>query len=381
MNKNSETNKKQIPIKITKIGMDYNIDAHGMELLRQYRKQLPVFQRMKEIVLKSLKDALQQQGVYVTSIEGRVKEEASLAGKLERKGMKYQSLGDITDILGVRIITFYTDDVDKVAAIVKSTFSIDWKESVDKRKLHELTSFGYNSLHYICRLPKSLVNDPQMPEMNEIRFEMQMRTALQHVWSTIEHDTGYKSGVKLPPEYRRQFSRLAGMLELIDDEFSRLRTELTEYHRRVKRLTASGKLNEVPLDEESFRNYLELNPFERLNYRIAAANQAEILPASLLPYLPVLQSFQFETLDDVEHFIADNSDDAYLLALSQLAVTDLDIISENVGIQNLCIVHILKHGGGRPGIKQFYDRINGKRADNELLADTIMHQAASLPFM
>ena len=88
-----------------------------------------------------------------------------------------------------------------------------------------MDSFGYNSLHYVCRL-----------EEGGIRFELQMRTALQHVWSTIEHDTVYKGEVKIPKEYRRQFSRLAGMLELVDDEFSRLRTVLAEYRRQVQAL-------------------------------------------------------------------------------------------------------------------------------------------------
>ena len=221
------------------------LDAHGQELMQQYHDRMPVFERMEKLAYDKLRWTLRHQGIYVTSIEHRIKEEHSLSGKLEMKGAKYKSLDDITDILGLRVITFYTDDVDKVAAIVKRTFDIDWQESVDKRKLHQLDSFGYNSLHYICRLPKSVVDDPEMPELNEFRFEIQMRTALQHVWSTIEHDTGYKGDVKIPTEYKRQFSRLAGMLELIDDEFSRLRTTLTDYRRRVQTLVASGKLDEA----------------------------------------------------------------------------------------------------------------------------------------
>ena len=351
-------------------------------LLQQYRERLPIFQRIEKLAFDHLQQSLQQQGLYVTSIEHRVKEEESLAGKVELKGAKYHALEDITDILGIRVITFYTDDVDKVAAIAKNTFDIDWKESVDKRKVHQLNSFGYNSLHYICRLPKSLVDDPDMPELNEYRFELQMRTALQHVWSTIEHDTGYKGGVKIPNEYRRQFSRLAGMLELVDDEFSRLRNELTEYRRHMQALVASGHLDEVLLDAESYRSYLKVHPFDRLNQRIASTNQAEIVQAPLLPFLTVfLQEFKFNTVGDVERFILENSDDAYQLAISQLALTDLDIISENVGLQNLCIVHILKNGGGRPGLRRFFDIINGAHHDNEPLVEMMMQQASTLPFM
>ena len=360
--------------------MKYNLDIHGEELLQQYQKYLPAFQRIEHIANEHLQQALQQQGLYVTSIEHRIKTEESLAGKLERKGAKYKSLEDITDILGMRVITFYTDDVDKVAAIVKNTFDIDWKESVDKRKLHELHSFGYSSLHYICRLPKSIVDDPTMPELNLFRFEIQMRTALQHVWSTIEHDTGYKGDVKIPREYLRQFSRLAGMLELIDDEFSRLRSSITEYQRKVQNLVSSGKLDEVMLNQDSFRQYLETKPFERLNKRIAAINQAEIIPAPMLPYLEVLHLFGLETLGDVERFIDSNSEDAYQLASSQLALTDLDILSANISIHNLCIVYILKNGGGRPGLNQFFNLIYGEQQDNGSLTDITLAQASSLPF-
>lgn len=347
-----------------------NLDAHGQELMQQFRDLCPTLEQLATQAYDELRHALDEQGIYVTAIEQRVKTERSLAGKLELKGAKYKSIDDITDLVGLRIITFYTDEVDKVAAIAKRIFDIDWQESVDKRKLHELDAFGYNSLHYICRL-----------KTGGPRFELQMRTALQHVWSTMVHDTGYKGDVKIPREYLRQFSRLAGMMELIDDEFSRLRLVLADYRRQIQGLVKSGKLDEVPLSAGTFRSYLDLQPFDRLNKRIAAVNQAEIYPVPLMPFLPVLESFGMETIGDVQHFIDENSEDAYQLAVSQLAITDLDILSSSAALQNLCLVHVLKQGGGRAGLKAVFDSINGETPANAMLADMILEQAATMPFM
>ncbi len=346
------------------------LDPHGEALLQQYRKLRPTLDRLSEEAYDLLFHALREQGIYVTAIEHRVKTEKSLIGKLELKGAKYKTIDDITDLVGLRIITFYSDEVDKVAAIAKRIFDIDWKESVDKRKLHQLNSFGYNSLHYICRL-----------KTGGPRFELQMRTALQHVWSTIEHDTGYKGDVKIPREYMRQFSRLAGMLELVDDEFSRLRLLLTDYRRQIQSLVKSGQLDEVSLSTDSFRSYLELHPFDRLNRRIAAVNQAEIYPVSMMSFLPLLESFGMETLGDVQNFIDGNSDEAYQLALSQLAITDLDILSSSAALQYLCLVYVLKRGEGREGLKAIYDTINGESDANGMLADMMLEQAKTLPFM
>jgi ppGpp synthetase/RelA/SpoT-type nucleotidyltranferase len=346
------------------------LDPHGESLLQQYRELLPTLSQLAQDAYDQLRGALREQGIYVTAIEYRVKTEKSLAGKLELKGAKYRTIDDVTDLVGLRVITFYTDEVDKVAAIAKRLFDIDWKESVDKRKLHSLDAFGYNSLHYICRL-----------KTGSPRFELQMRTALQHVWSTIEHDTGYKGDVKIPNEYKRQFSRLAGMLELVDDEFSRLRLVLTDYRRQIQSLVKSGQLDDVPLSADTFRSFLEMRPFDRLNRRIAAVNQAEIYPVSLMTFLRALKSFGLETLGDVQRFIDDNSDDAYQLALSQLALTDLDILSEGAALQYLCLVYVLKHDGGHDGLKAVYDTINGRSDSNAMLADMMLEQAETLPFM
>ncbi len=360
--------------------MEYQLDMHVEMLLGQYRERLPVYERMAQLAYEALRRALDAQHVNVTTIEHRVKTEASLAGKLELKGGKYHTLNDVTDIVGMRVVTFYSADVDKVAAIVNELFDVDWSKSVDKRKLHRLDSFGYNSLHYICKLPKSVVNEQDMPLLNELSFEIQMRTALQHVWSTLEHDTGYKVAVKIPHEYQRQFNRLAGMLELVDEEFNRLRNILTDYRRQMLALEASGQLDDVDLNVDTFRRYLDMHPFARLNQRIAAINQAELYPVSLMPFLLVLQKLGLETLGDVNRLIEEYSDDAYRLAALQLGATELDILSDNIGIQNLCYVYVIKRGGGVAGLCQVFDWLNGYDAGNMALAQKLFKQAQTLTF-
>ena len=277
---------------------------HTAELLDSYHKQLPQLEQLSEQAANLLQKALCEQNIQLNTFERRVKTEESLAGKLEKKGYKYKTLYDVTDIVGIRVVTYYTDDVDKVAAIAKQIFDIDWKNSVDKRK-HQLNSFGYLSLHYICYLKEG--------PLRTIPFEIQMRTALQHVWSALEHDIGYKGAVKLPPEFVRQFSRLAGMLEMADDEFSRLRTTMTDYRRQVQALVKSGHFSEVSLSSDS--------------------------------------------------------------------ITDLDILSETVGLQNLCLVYAIKQGSGLYGIKAIYDAINGEQDSNTALAENILRLASQLPFI
>ena len=348
----------------------YQLDPHCEAILEEYREHLPQFEQVKNQVLSLLKEVFEEVGLIVASIEGRVKTEGSLAGKLELKGSKYASLQDITDIVGVRVITFYIDDVDKVASAVDRLFEIDWENSVDKRKAHEIDSFGYMSLHYICRT-----------EGFPYRFEIQMRTVLQHAWANMNHDTGYKSGVEVPKEYLRNLSRLAGMLELVDEQFSQIRSDLTDYRRRVQALVASGNLDEVQLDGDTFRSYLQLKPFDKLNKRIAAVNQAEIQEVSLMPYLAVFKAMGCKTLGDIDNLIKKYREGGYQIACYQIGLTDLDIISSSLGPQDLCIAAIVKNGGGKRDITKLFDALNGESPSNEMMAEMLLEQVQDLPFM
>jgi len=361
--------------------MDSTLDPHVQELLGQYDELLPVYSRMAVVIAERLKAFFEESGIVVAAMEHRVKTRESLAGKLRLKGHKYSSIYDVTDLVGIRVITFYIDDVDKVASILERLFDIDWENSIDKRKAHEIDSFGYLSLHYICRTPESLYLDREHPELNKIRFEVQMRTVLQHAWANMNHDTGYKSGVEIPTVYLRNLSRLAGILELVDDEFSRIRRELADYRRKIQKLVASGNLDDVPLDGDSFRSFISIGPFDALLKRIASINQAEIQQVDMSHFLQLFKLMRFKTLGDVEMLIKDYSDAAYQIACFQMGITDLDILSSTVAPQNLCTAYILKNGGGRIGLKLMLDTLNGPSEINDAMADYLLEQTKDLPFM
>ena len=203
-------------------------NMHTELLLDAYHEQLPLYEKLKSIVVEQIYTCLHENHIRIAGLESRIKEEKSLANKLELKGYKYHSINDVTDIVGIRVITFFSDEVDIISALVEQMFDIDWENSVDKRKSLEIDRFGYMSLHYICRLPGSICKESNMLELCQIRFELQMRSVLQHMWANMYHDMGYKSDVEIPVEYQRNMNRLAGMLELADEQFSRIRREIND---------------------------------------------------------------------------------------------------------------------------------------------------------
>ena len=356
-------------------------DQHVQDLLAQYHQLLPVYEQMVEVVPEKLKEFFAEAGIIVAAVEHRVKKEDSLEGKIRLKGDKYHSIYDVTDVVGVRVICFYNDDVDKVASVLERLFDIDWENTIDKRKVHEIDSFGYLSLHYVCRIPESTYINSACPEMNQIRFEVQMRTVLQHAWANMNHDTGYKSGVEIPKVYRRNLSRLAGILELVDDEFSRIRHEFAEYRRRIQNLVASGNLSEVPLDGDAFKSYLQIGPFDSLTRQIASINQAEIRQVDLSNFLPLFEAMGFKTLGDIDALVTNYFEAAYQISCYQIGLTDIDILSSSVAPQNLCTAYILKKGAGLPGLKRMLDILIGPSEGNEAMAELLLEQTKDLPFM
>ena len=161
-------------------------------ILKEYRDQKQEFMSCEEKIKELLKELLDAEEIKYHTINSRIKEESSLEKKCNLKGDKYNKLEDITDIIGIRVITYYSDDIDKVAKIIEDNFDVDKENSIDKRETLDIDRFGYLSLHYIVKLKEDRLKLQEYRNCNH-KVEIQIRSILQHAWAEIEHDLGYKN--------------------------------------------------------------------------------------------------------------------------------------------------------------------------------------------
>jgi ppGpp synthetase/RelA/SpoT-type nucleotidyltranferase len=227
--------------------------------LDDYDRMTPRLRARGEAIRDELAARLgEDAGLKLHSITLRIKTRDSVAAKLARPDRTYAALTDLTDLVGLRVITYFEDGVDRVGRVLEASLPVDFRHSVDKRKQAAADRFGYRSLHYVCRLPGD----------DDLRYEVQVRTLLEHAWAEIEHDLGYKSRDSVPAVARRRLNRLAGLLELADQEFAAIRRELADYATGLPERIANA--DDVPLDRLSLGSLLDHPDVRELDAQIAA---------------------------------------------------------------------------------------------------------------
>ncbi|HIF6332154.1 TPA: GTP pyrophosphokinase, partial [Raoultella ornithinolytica] len=153
-------------------------------------------------------------------IESRVKDLDSLMEKLERKEIDIEKVSDLDDLIGLRVILLFKRDLDLVTKCLKETFIILHEE--DKLDVLEEDKFGYQSRHYIIKVPDEWLKLPTYSKFGEFKAEIQVRTLAQHIWAAASHKLQYKHEKSVPPQLRRAINRASAVLEVIDLEFERI---------------------------------------------------------------------------------------------------------------------------------------------------------------
>lgn len=127
------------------------LSRKAQRFLRDYAGDGVKFASAADFARKTVEEIARETGSLVHVVSGRAKTLASLRGKFRRKHYRNPAR-ELTDLIGVRVITYYGDEVDLVATRLRQRLVINAAESVDKRLGLGLQQFGYRSVHLIARL-------------------------------------------------------------------------------------------------------------------------------------------------------------------------------------------------------------------------------------
>ena len=199
-----------------------------------YAAQHPDVQRVTDALVAHVSELLDDAGINYLSVTGRAKSVESFAAKAVREAdgvpLYPDPLTDITDQIGVRVITYLRGDVTAVAQALGDQLSV-----LTDLDMGEVTAgegrFGYASRHLLLTLDGVDLSGTgvDLPEaLRGRRWQVQIRTVLQHAWAEFEHEIRYKGTIpeEHVPDLSRRFTLAAGLLELADREFTEIRARL-----------------------------------------------------------------------------------------------------------------------------------------------------------
>lgn len=205
--------------------------TESSEAATAYAAVRPELETATGLFVEMVTGLLDDAGINYLSVTGRTKTVASFAAKAERRrdgALLYPNpLDDITDQIGVRVITYVHDDVAAVAELLGEELAV-----LDDRDLGLETAragrFGYASRHLLVSVDASRTVPAAYESLRRLSASVQIRTVLQHAWAEFEHDIRYKGTI--PEEHAheldRRFTLAAGLIELADREFSAIRDRL-----------------------------------------------------------------------------------------------------------------------------------------------------------
>jgi len=183
-------------------------------------------QKCSQVITDGIRNILMDEKIErIDQITGRAKSIERFGIKAQKKttdgSFKYREpLVNIQDQIGVRIVVFYLDDVERTTEVMLKYYKpIEIADKYPEK--HD--SFSYVGKHFILFIPdeeKTWGREENMfmPSF----FELQVKTMFQHAWAESEHDLNYKAKNELSFEDKRLIAFSAAQAWGADKVFGEL---------------------------------------------------------------------------------------------------------------------------------------------------------------
>jgi ppGpp synthetase/RelA/SpoT-type nucleotidyltranferase len=262
---------------------------------------LPQHERLTLSIVSLVENILKENSVEYLSVTGRVKTFDSANEKIARKGYSDPKM-QLMDLSGIRVITFLESQVDAVTSAVRTLFEVDEKNSLDRSAVLGSDRIGYRSAHFVCSLGKRRNALPEYHSLSDLKFEIQVRTVLQHAWAELAHDRSFKFGPGLPTHIQRKLNLYSGMLEVVDGAFDAIAKEIDAY-----RASLQGKTIQQIADFE-----ISTLSLEKFAASICRRYDVKLFPTPVdESIVEEIKHFGISTVGQLEALTSEKYGDAY----------------------------------------------------------------------
>jgi len=189
-------------------------------LRKEYEKLLSELTSIGQDLELCIKEAISVMSP-VPAVKGRVKSFESYFKKYIR--LLKSGLGggspQISDLIGVRIICLFPEDLCVVEKLIHEKFRVI--EVENKGRDHSFREFGYESIHLLIDIPENII---QKNNSHSKTAEIQIRTILQDAWAEVEHELIYKAQfTPFDAPLKRKLAAVNASLSLADTIFQEIR--------------------------------------------------------------------------------------------------------------------------------------------------------------
>lgn len=194
------------------------------ELMLKYNFALQLLETQFNILIKEFE--FKNKYNPVEHMKSRLKTEKSIIDKLNKKGYEVTTKNMILhvhDIIGIRIVCSFLDDVYDIVDIIKSSKQFKIKEEKDYIKNPKTT--GYMSYHLIVLVPIYL-NET----VEHLEAEIQIRTSAMDFWASIDHKVQYKFPSEIPEEVKKEMYNCSLDIRKLDEKMQQLNEFVNKYN-------------------------------------------------------------------------------------------------------------------------------------------------------
>ena len=186
------------------------------------------YSEVRHLIVNDIKEQVEQILADFDSkpvVSGRIKNFASFFSKYLRLLKSGMDDPKITDLLGIRIICPFIEDLQVAEEIINKNFNIIEREIKGHFTFKE---FGYESTHLLIKIPDEFVEKHGDPGTDIV--EIQIRTILQDAWAEVEHELVYKAEFSPFDEpMKRKLAAVNASLSLADIIFQEIRSYQRKY--------------------------------------------------------------------------------------------------------------------------------------------------------